>query len=191
MRVGLRESDGREIGRRRASQRAWLLARAVMKLEAFAGARRKSGRCRRTRTEAAASRGGRSSVRNGCARASKTYGRSWLFGSRAPSKRHAPAFVRRPRATWARANRVGTPRAHASEHEPAKVKRGLRSRKEAYLQRVRVSRRATSRGVAPFRKEAGARNDTDRRRSSAERIDVASRRVEDSGLGDSSPRAFG
>ena len=54
----LRESDDREIGRRRASQKAWLLARAVMKLETNAVARRESGCCERTRTEAAASRGG-------------------------------------------------------------------------------------------------------------------------------------
>lgn len=77
----LRESDDREIGRRRASQRAWLLARAVMKPETNVTARRKSGRHGRTRTEAAASRGGRSRAPAGVPVRRKTYGRSWMFGS--------------------------------------------------------------------------------------------------------------
>lgn len=85
----LRESDGREIGRRRGSQKAWLLARAVMKPEAITAARRKSGRRGRTRTEAAASRGGGSRAPAGVPVRRKAYGRSWMFGSWPPSKRHA------------------------------------------------------------------------------------------------------
>jgi len=87
----LRESDGREIGRRRGSQRAWLLARAVMKPETHVVARRKPGRHGRTRTEAAASRGGGSRAPAGVPVRRKTYGRSWMFGSWPSSKRHAKA----------------------------------------------------------------------------------------------------
>jgi hypothetical protein len=107
----LRESDGREIGRRRRSQRAWLLARAVMKPEAIAAARRKSGRCERTRTEAAASRGGGSRARTGVPVRRRTYGRSWMFGSwpyRSVTRRLA---ARRTGVAWAGASPVGTPRA--------------------------------------------------------------------------------
>jgi len=127
----LRESDDREIGRRRGSQRAWLLARAVMKPETSTVARRKSGRRDRTRTEAAASRGGGSRAPAGVPVRRKTYGRSWMFGFRPPSKRHATPPARRQvgrgqgLASWEYLARTKI------EREPTLAKRDLRCTREA------------------------------------------------------------
>lgn len=127
----LRESDGREIGRRRGSQRAWLLARAVMKPEANVMARRKSGQHGRTRTEAAASRGGGSRAPAGVPVRRNTYGRSWMFGSR-PHRSVTPKLaarqpVRRGQglASWEHLARI------KSEREPRLAKRDLRRTREA------------------------------------------------------------
>ena len=80
-RVELRESDGREIGRREHRQRAWLLTRALITLGTTTKARRKRGFRGRTRTGAARPARRRIEGSYGCARASKTYGRSRKFDS--------------------------------------------------------------------------------------------------------------
>jgi len=70
---------------REGSQKAWLLARALITLGTLAMARRKSGRRFRTRTEAAASRGGGSRAPAGVpVRRSKTYGRCRSIGFQPP-----------------------------------------------------------------------------------------------------------
>jgi hypothetical protein len=127
----LRESDGREIGRRRGSQRAWLLARAVMKPEENTAARRKSGRRGRTRTEAAASRGGGSRAPAGVPVRQRTYGRSWMFGSW-PHRSVTRLLAARRQArrgqglaSWEHLARI------KSERGPTKAKRDLRRIEEA------------------------------------------------------------
>lgn len=75
---------------RKSSQRAWLLARALITLGTAVSAGRKPGRNQRTRTEVATSRGGESGARNGCARASIRYGRSRKFRFQPPGFVVAP-----------------------------------------------------------------------------------------------------
>lgn len=108
----LRESDDREIGRRRESQRAWLLARAVMKPETNVTARRKSGRYGRTRTEAAASRGGRSRAPAGVPVRRKRTAEVGCSGLGPIETSRKSSLQGEPSGTWARASFVGIPRAH-------------------------------------------------------------------------------
>jgi hypothetical protein len=170
----LRESDGREIGRRRGSQRAWLLARAVMKPEAIAAARRKSGWCERTRTEAAASRGGGSRARTGVpVRRKRTAevgcsGLGPIEASRDGSLQGGLAWRGQGLAQWEHLTRSKT------EREPTTAKRDQRSHRRGVILEVSEIRdEPPPRGARLLPKGSGARIDSDGRRLRANEIGVS------------------
>lgn len=163
-----------------------------MKPEANATARRKSGRRDRTRTEAAASRGGGSSAPAGVpVRRKRTaeVGCSGLGPHRSVTpKLAARQPVRRGQglASWEHLARTKI------EREPVVgEKRPLAHQRGVTLRGARDSRRAASARSGFFPKGSGARVDSNRRRLWAKEIGVASRRAGGGGLGGSSPRSFG
>jgi hypothetical protein len=166
---------------RKSSQRAWLLARALITLGTAVSAWRKPGRDQRTRTEAAASRGGESGARNGCARASFRYGRSRKFRFQPPGFVVAPIGA----GTRARASRVGTPLAHFRVSESLRRRKEPTAIEEAYLRERRCSRRGL-----PSRKRSGsppqgvALEQSPAEGALVHEVGFASRRVRQSGLGD-------